>query len=41
MSYYDNMVIVVYLILMIAVGGVFKRMNKNTSDYFRGGGSML
>ena len=26
---------------MIAVGIVFKRMNKNTSDYFRGGGSML
>lgn len=26
---------------MIAVGFVFKRMNKNTSDYFRGGGSMM
>lgn len=40
-SFYDNMVIVAYFILMITVGVVFKRMNKNTSDYFRGGGSML
>ncbi len=40
-SFYDNMVIVAYFILMVTVGVVFKRMNKNTSDYFRGGGSML
>jgi len=41
LSFYDNMVIVAYFLLMIIVGMVFKRMNKNTSDYFRGGGSML
>lgn len=40
-SFYDNMVIVAYFILMIVVGVVFKRMNKSTSDYFRSGGSML
>lgn len=41
LSFYDNMVIAAYFLLMIVVGIVFKRMNKNTSDYFRGGGSML
>ncbi|MDB2673145.1 hypothetical protein N9Y86_04525 [Flavobacteriaceae bacterium] len=41
LSFYDNIVIVAYFILMLVVGVVFKRMNKNTSDYFRGGGSML
>jgi SSS family solute:Na+ symporter len=40
-SNYDYLVVVTYFLLMIAVGVVFKRMNKNTSDYFRGGGSML
>lgn len=40
-SNYDYLVVIAYFILMIAVGVVFKRMNKNTSDYFRGGGSML
>ena len=41
LTIYDNAVIVTYFLLMIGVGFVFKRMNKNTSDYFRGGGSML
>jgi len=40
-SNYDYLVVIAYFILMIVVGIVFKRMNKNTSDYFRGGGSML
>ena len=41
LSTYDYLVVVAYFILMIAVGITFKRMNKSTSDYFRGGGSML
>jgi len=41
LSNYDYLVIITYFILMIAVGMAFKRFNKNTSDYFRGGGSML
>lgn len=40
-SNYDYVVVIAYFILMLVVGIVFKRMNKNTSDYFRGGGSML
>ncbi|MEN8813146.1 MAG: hypothetical protein ABF277_07565, partial [Candidatus Arcticimaribacter sp.] len=40
-SNYDYLVVTAYFILMIVVGIVFKKMNKNTSDYFRGGGSML
>ena len=40
-TFYDNLVIVSYFILMILIGVYFKRLNKNTSDYFRGGGSML
>lgn len=41
LSFYDYMVVVAYFVLMVAVGITFKRMNKSTSDYFRGGGSML
>ncbi len=41
LSIYDNIVIVTYFLFMIAVGVAFKKFNKNTSDYFRGGGSML
>lgn len=41
LTVYDNAVIVTYFLLMVGVGIMFKRMNKNTSDYFRGGGSML
>jgi len=41
LTIYDNIVIVTYFLLMIGVGMAFKKFNKNTSDYFRGGGSML
>jgi len=41
LSIYDHVVIITYFILMIAIGFVFKKFNKNTSDYFRSGGSML
>lgn len=41
LSIFDYLVVVAYFILMVALGIVFKRMNKSTSDYFRGGGSML
>jgi len=41
LSTYDYLVVVAYFILMVAIGISFKRMNKSTSDYFRGGGSML
>lgn len=37
----DYVVIGYYLIFMIVLGLVFRRFSRNTSDYFRGGGSML
>lgn len=41
LTIYDTIVIITYFLLMIGVGMAFKKFNKNTSDYFRGGGSML
>lgn len=41
LSIFDYIVIVAYFLLMIVIGLVFKKFNKNTSDYFRSGGSML
>jgi solute:Na+ symporter, SSS family len=37
---YDYIIIGVYLVFMLAIGVVFRRMSKNTSDYFRAGGAM-
>src|ERR1700722_11485108 len=37
---YDYLSIVFYVVFVITVGIVFSRRNKNTSDYFRGGGIM-
>ncbi len=37
---YDYISIVFYFVFVITVGVVFSRRNKNTSDYFRGGGIM-
>ncbi len=39
-SKYDYLSIVFYFGFVITVGVVFSRRNKNTSDYFRGGGIM-
>ncbi len=41
LSIFDYIVIGAYFLLMIVIGLVFKKFNKNTSDYFRSGGSML
>ena len=37
---YDYLSIAFYFAFVITVGAVFSRRNKNTSDYFRGGGIM-
>ena len=37
---YDYIIIGFYLVFMLAIGVVFRRMSKNTSDYFRAGGAM-
>ena len=37
---YDYIIIAFYLVFMLAIGLVFRRMSKNTSDYFRAGGAM-
>lgn len=37
---YDYFIIGFYLLFMLAIGAVFRRMSKNTSDYFRAGGAM-
>ncbi len=39
-STYDYVIIVLYLLFMLAIGVVFRRLSKNTSDYFRAGGAM-
>ncbi|MBF0198902.1 MAG: Na+:solute symporter [Planctomycetes bacterium] len=40
LSVFDYAVIVAYFLLMIAIGTLCRRFNKNSSDYFRGGGQM-
>jgi Na+/proline symporter len=37
---YDYIIIGFYLAFMLAIGVVFRRMSKDTSDYFRAGGAM-
>lgn len=39
-SRYDYGIIAFYLVFLIAIGVVFRRMSKDTSDYFRAGGAM-
>lgn len=39
-SRYDYLSIIFYFLFVVTVGIVFARRNKNTSDYFRGGGIM-
>lgn len=38
---YDYIVIAFYLIFVLGIGWVFRKFSKGTSDFFRGGGSML
>jgi len=40
-TFYDYLVIAFYLAFMLALGLIFRRFNRDSSDYFRGGGSML
>jgi SSS family transporter len=40
-SLYDYLVIAFYMLFMLAIGFVFRSFNRDSSDYFRGGGSML
>lgn len=39
-SKYDYIIIGFYLVFILAIGVVFRRMSKDTSDYFRAGGAM-
>ena len=39
-SAYDYAVIAFYVVFMVCLGVVFRGLSKNTSDYFRCGGSM-
>jgi SSS family solute:Na+ symporter len=39
-STYDYFIIAFYLAFILGVGFIFRRMSKNTSDYFRAGGAM-
>ena len=41
LSNYDHAMIIFYLFFMMIIGWVFRHSNKNSSDYFRGGGNML
>ncbi len=40
MSSYDYIIIGFYFLFMLLIGWVFRKHGENTSDYFRGGGSM-
>src|ERR1700691_1427686 len=37
---YDKSIIAFYFVFILAIGLIFRRLNKNTSDYFRCGGAM-
>ncbi len=39
-SHYDYFIIGFYLLFILAIGAVFRRMSQDTSDYFRAGGAM-
>lgn len=39
-SHYDYVIIGFYLVFLVAIGLAFRRMSRNTSDYFRAGGAM-
>jgi Na+/proline symporter len=39
-SRYDYFIIGFYLVFLVVIGLVFRRMSKDTSDYFRAGGAM-
>lgn len=41
LNHWDWIVIALYFVLVVGVGFLFKHVNKNSSDYFRGGGNML
>jgi solute:Na+ symporter, SSS family len=41
LTIWDWIVIVFYFLFIIGIGFLFKHVNKNSSDYFRGGGNML
>src|SRR5438552_9560746 len=39
-SGYDYFIIAFYFVFVLAIGAAFRRLSKNTSDYFRCGGAM-
>ncbi len=41
LTIYDYLVVAFYLVFMFALGPVYKSFSKTSSDYFRGGGTML
>ena len=40
LSGWDYTVIVAYLVFTLSIGVICRRLNRNASDYFRGGGNM-
>lgn len=40
MTFFDYLIVGVYVVFMLSLGVVFRGLSKNTSDYFRGGGAM-
>jgi SSS family solute:Na+ symporter len=41
MDFYDYLILGFYFAFMVGIGFLFRSFNKDISDYFRGGGSML
>lgn len=41
LSNWDYLILGAYFTMLLTIGWVFRRINKNASDYFRGGGNMV
>ncbi len=41
LGFWDYFIMIFYFVFICSIGLVFKRLNKNISDYFRGSGKML
>lgn len=41
LNHWDWTVISIYFVFIIGIGFIFKNINKNSSDFFRGGGNMI
>jgi solute:Na+ symporter, SSS family len=41
LAMWDYLILGFYFLLLVSIGYIFRRINRNASDYFRGGGNMV